>query len=230
MEGIRGVALLASVRAAENKRPCTGSLGERQVHAARAGRSARLRGFLLRRVCRRESVGADAAWRRHADRRRTGGAPRRPRPWPRARYQLLHPRSGRQSAGVHHLPMSSPGKSAIAQSWEGLLPDMLGIELLELASERVTARMLVRPELCTIGGVMHGGSARAFADTVGGIATLLNLPPEARTTTIESKTNFLAAALSGTYVTGECTPIHRGRTTMVWQTRVTLEGGKLVAL
>ena len=126
--------------------------------------------------------------------------------------------------------MSSPGKSAIAQSWEGLLPDMLGIELLELASERVTARMLVRPELCTIGGVMHGGSAMAFADTLGAIATLLNLPPEGRTTTIESKTNFLAAALSGTYVNGECTPIHRGRTTMVWQTRVTLEGGKLVAL
>jgi 1,4-dihydroxy-2-naphthoyl-CoA hydrolase len=124
----------------------------------------------------------------------------------------------------------SESASAIAQTWEGLLPDLLGIELLEATPERVTARMLVRPDLCTLGGVLHGGSLMAFADTLGAIATLLNLQQDARTTTIESKTNFLAAAASGTHVTAECTPVHRGRTTMVWQTRLTSESGKLVAL
>ena len=128
--------------------------------------------------------------------------------------------------------MSTAGQSTgdIAQTWKGLLPDLLGIELLEAAPERVTARLLVRPDLCTLGGVLHGGAVMAFADTLGAIATLLNLPQDARTTTIESKTNFLAAAASGTRVTGECIPIHRGRTTMVWQTRVSAENGKLVAL
>jgi uncharacterized protein (TIGR00369 family) len=124
----------------------------------------------------------------------------------------------------------SESASAIAQTWKGLLPDLLGIELLEATPERVTARMLVRPDLCTLGGVLHGGSLMAFADTLGAIATLLNLQQDARTTTIESKTNFLAAAASGTHVTAECTPVHRGRTTMVWQTRLTSESGKLVAL
>jgi len=128
--------------------------------------------------------------------------------------------------------VSTPSQSAqaITDAWKGLLPELLGIELLEAAPERVSARMLVRPELCTLGGVLHGGSAMAFADTLGAIATLLNLPADARTTTIESKTNFLAAAASGTHVTADCTPIHRGRTTMVWQTRICAESGKLVAL
>jgi 1,4-dihydroxy-2-naphthoyl-CoA hydrolase len=126
--------------------------------------------------------------------------------------------------------MSAQNPGAIAQSWKGLLPDLLGIELLETAPERVTARLLVRPDLCTLGSVMHGGALMAFADTLGAIATLLNVPQDARTTTIESKTNFLAAAATGTHVTAECTPVHRGRTTMVWQTRVSNANGKLVAL
>jgi uncharacterized protein (TIGR00369 family) len=126
--------------------------------------------------------------------------------------------------------MSAQDPGTIAQGWKGLLPDLLGIELIETAPERVTARLLVRPDLCTLGGVMHGGALMAFADTLGAIATLLNLPPDARTTTIESKTNFLAAAATGTRVTAECTPVHRGRTTMVWQTRVSNANGKLVAL
>jgi 1,4-dihydroxy-2-naphthoyl-CoA hydrolase len=124
--------------------------------------------------------------------------------------------------------MSAPGTTA--ESWKGLLPELLGVELLELAPERVTARMLVRPDLCTLGGVLHGGAAMAFADTLGAVATLLNLPADGRTTTIESKTNFLSAAAAGTHVQGECTPVHRGRTTMVWQTRISAESGKLVAL
>jgi len=118
----------------------------------------------------------------------------------------------------------------LAQTWKGLLPDLLGIELLECSAQRVFARMQVRADLCTIGGVLHGGAVMAFADTLGAVATLLNLPATARTTTIESKTNFIAAAPSGTQVTAECTPVHRGRTTMVWQTRVSREDGKLVAL
>ncbi len=124
----------------------------------------------------------------------------------------------------------SENAKTIAQSWQGTLPDLLGIEVIDATPERVTARMLVRPDLCTLGGVLHGGSVMAFADTLGAIATLVNLPQNARTTTIESKTNFLSAAAAGTHVLGECTPVHRGRTTMVWQTRVSAENGKLVAL
>ena len=124
----------------------------------------------------------------------------------------------------------SENATMIAQSWQGTLPDLLGIEVIDATPERVTARMLVRPDLCTLGGVLHGGSVMAFADTLGAIATLVNLRQNARTTTIESKTNFLSAAAAGSHVFGECTPVHRGRTTMVWQTRVSAENGKLVAL
>ncbi len=70
----------------------------------------------------------------------------------------------------------------------------------------------------------------AFADTLGAIATVLNLPEGASTTTIESKTNFLGPAPTGSTVVGECTPIHRGRRTMVWQTRISTQEGRLVAL
>ena len=124
----------------------------------------------------------------------------------------------------------SENAKTITQSWQGTLPDLLGIEVIEAAPDRVSARMVARPDLCTLGGVLHGGSVMAFADTLGAIATLANLPQHARTTTIESKTNFLSAAAAGTRVLGECTPIHRGRTTMVWQTRVSIENGKLIAL
>ena len=70
----------------------------------------------------------------------------------------------------------------------------------------------------------------AFADTLGAVGTMANLPDGAGTTTIESKTNFIAAALAGTQVIGEATPVHRGRRTMVWQTRVDQPEGRLVAL
>jgi uncharacterized protein (TIGR00369 family) len=90
--------------------------------------------------------------------------------------------------------------------------------------------MPVRPELCTSPAVAHGGAIMAFADTLGAMGTVLNLPPGAGTTTIESKTNFMAPAASGTTVTGEATPLHRGRRTMVWQTRITTDQGRLVAL
>ena len=107
---------------------------------------------------------------------------------------------------------------------------LLGIEIVSATPDKVTARMLVRDELCTRPAVLHGGAAMAFADNLGAIATVLNLPEGAGTTTIESKTNFVAPAPAGTIVTAECTPVHRGKRTMVWQTRISTERGRLVAL
>ena len=108
--------------------------------------------------------------------------------------------------------------------------ELLGIEFLSASKERVTAAMVVRPELCTVNSVVHGGAIMAFADTLGAAGTVLNLPQGAGTTTIESKTNFLAAAPVGQRLLGEATPVHIGRRTMVWQTRLILENGRAVAL
>jgi 1,4-dihydroxy-2-naphthoyl-CoA hydrolase len=119
---------------------------------------------------------------------------------------------------------------SVQQVLQPLFPGVLGIELAEVSPERVVASMLVRPDLCTTGEVLHGGAIMAFADTLGAVATFANLPQGARTTTIESKTNFLGAAPAGTRVSGECTPFHRGRTTMVWQTLIKSEAGKLCAV
>ncbi len=107
---------------------------------------------------------------------------------------------------------------------------LLGIEYVSASRDKVVGQMLVRDDLCTRPAVLHGGAIMAFADTLGAAGTILNLPDGAGTTTIESKTNFLAAALLGARLTGEATPIHRGRRTMVWQTRITTAEGKLVAL
>jgi 1,4-dihydroxy-2-naphthoyl-CoA hydrolase len=120
--------------------------------------------------------------------------------------------------------------ASIQQRLKGIFPDFLGIELTAVETERVTASLTVREAVCTTGKVMHGGAIMAFADTLGAVGTVVNLPEGARTTTIESKTNFLGAAPLGARVIGESIPVHRGRTTMVWQTRITLESGKLVAL
>jgi len=109
-------------------------------------------------------------------------------------------------------------------------PGLMGMELTEVTPERVVASMEVRPDLCTVGGILHGGALMAFADTLGGVATFVNLANGSRTTTIESKTNFFSAAPLGTRITGECTPLHRGKTTMVWQTLIKSENGKLCAL
>jgi uncharacterized protein (TIGR00369 family) len=107
---------------------------------------------------------------------------------------------------------------------------MLGIRLLSATPECVTAEMLVRPDLCTTPEILHGGAIMALADTLGGCATGLNLSDGQGTTTIESKTNFLAPASVGTTVKAECVAIHRGRRTMVWQTRVTNPEGRLLAI
>jgi uncharacterized protein (TIGR00369 family) len=107
---------------------------------------------------------------------------------------------------------------------------LLGIKLTAAAPERVTAEMLVRDDLCTSPAVLHGGALMALADTLGACATVLNLRDGAGTTTIESKTNFLAPAPVGSIVTAECTAIHRGRRTMVWQTRITGQNGRLLGI
>jgi len=107
---------------------------------------------------------------------------------------------------------------------------LLGMEFTVAEPDRVVAEMLVRPDLCTRPAILHGGAIMAFADTLGAIGTVLNLPAGASTATIESKTNFIAAAPEGSRVVGEATPIHRGRTTQVWQTRVSTAEGRLVAV
>jgi uncharacterized protein (TIGR00369 family) len=125
--------------------------------------------------------------------------------------------------------MTSELVAAMQEGMNGLFPDLLGIQFVEASPEGVKAELTVREDLCTVPGIMHGGAIMGFADTLGAVATVLNLPQGAGTTTIESKTNFFAPAPTGTTITGECTPLHRGKRTMVWQTRVTV-GDKLVAL
>ena len=107
---------------------------------------------------------------------------------------------------------------------------LLGLKFVAASETGVTAEMVVRPDLCTRPDILHGGAVMAFADTLGAVATVLNLPEGKTTTTIESKTNFLGPAPVGSTVIGETTPIHRGRRTMVWQTRITTDQGKLVAV
>ena len=119
--------------------------------------------------------------------------------------------------------------SRLTALWKGTLVELLGIEFVELAPERVLATLAIRDDLRTVGGALHGGTLMAFADTMGAVATVLNLPPGTGTTTLESKTNFFAAGRSGA-VRAETTPLHRGKRTMVWQTRVTDESGRLLSM
>ena len=116
------------------------------------------------------------------------------------------------------------------QRIQSLFPGLMGIEFKEVTPDRIIATMLVRPDLCTAGSICHGGAYMAFADTVGAIGAVMNLPPKTRTTTIESKTNFLGAAAVNTHVTAESTPLHRGKTTQVWQTMIRSEAGRLCAV
>jgi 1,4-dihydroxy-2-naphthoyl-CoA hydrolase len=110
------------------------------------------------------------------------------------------------------------------------LAKLLRLELVAITPDRVEAVLQVREELCTRPAVLHGGAVMALADTLGGIATIANLAEGTTTTTIESKTNFFAAIPVGDTATAECTPLHRGRTTMVWQTKVMRSDGRVAAL
>ncbi len=122
-----------------------------------------------------------------------------------------------------------PDLGRLAAQWKGTLVELLGIEFVELTPERVVATLAIRDDLRTVGGALHGGTLMAFADTVGAVATVLNLPAGAGTTTLESKTNFFAAGRAGT-VRAEAVPLHRGMRTMVWQTRVGDESGRLLSM
>lgn len=113
---------------------------------------------------------------------------------------------------------------------QGFYPSLLGITFTEASADCIKAELETRDELCTVPGIMHGGALMGFADTLGAVATVLNMPPNATTTTIESKTNFFRPITAGGKAVGECTPMHKGRRTMVWQTRITDQNGKLAAL
>jgi 1,4-dihydroxy-2-naphthoyl-CoA hydrolase len=107
---------------------------------------------------------------------------------------------------------------------------LMGVKITHLSRDRVAAELLVREVLGNRFGIMHGGAIMALADNLGGTATMANLPEHASTTTIESKTNFFAGIKVGDTAHAECTPLHRGRSTMVWQTRITRGDGKLAAI
>ena len=115
------------------------------------------------------------------------------------------------------------------ESLRGTLAALLGMRFIETSADRVVAELTIRDDLRTVGGALHGGTLMAFADTVGAAATIVNLPAGASTTTLESKTNFFAAGRGGV-VRAESTPLHRGKRTMVWQTRVTDDTGRLLSL
>jgi 1,4-dihydroxy-2-naphthoyl-CoA hydrolase len=108
---------------------------------------------------------------------------------------------------------------------------LMGVTFTHAEPDRVVATMVVREDLCTVGQAIHGGAVMAFADSVGAAATVINLPPDAKgTTTLESKTNFVGAAKAGSTVTATASPIHLGRRTHVWQTRLETGEGRLVAI
>lgn len=123
-----------------------------------------------------------------------------------------------------------PDIAAMQKLLDTIFPGLMGVRLTELAPERVVAQMEVRPDLCTAGGILHGGAYMAFADTLGAVGTIVNLPEGKRTTTTDSSTKFIAGARVGTTVTGTSVALHRGRTTQVWQTSITNADGKLCAV
>lgn len=120
--------------------------------------------------------------------------------------------------------------AALQKLLDTLFPGLMGVRLTALEPDRVVAQMEVRPDLCTAGGILHGGAYMAFADTLGAVGTIVNLAEGKRTTTTDSSTKFIAGARVGSIVTGTSVALHRGRTTMVWQTTVTDAQGKLCAV
>ncbi len=105
----------------------------------------------------------------------------------------------------------------------------LGVEFVSATPTRVVARLPVRPALMNRGQRVNGGVLMAFADLLGAAGTVMNLQPGWQTTTLESKTNFFAAGQPPVLL-AESTPLHVGRSTNVWQTRITNEDGRLVAM
>lgn len=119
---------------------------------------------------------------------------------------------------------------AVQELMAPLFPGLMGVRITALAPDRLSAEMPVRPDLCTGGGILHGGAYMAFADTLGAVGTVINMPQGKRTTTTDSSTKFISGAKVGTTVKAECVALHRGRTTMVWQTTISSAEGKLCAV
>lgn len=108
--------------------------------------------------------------------------------------------------------------------------ELLGLEIVSAEPDKVVARLAVRKELCTIPDILHGGAIMSLADTVGAIATVLNISGGATTTTVESKTNFLAAIPLGDVAEATCTPHHKGGRLMVWETKIRRGDGRLAVV
>jgi 1,4-dihydroxy-2-naphthoyl-CoA hydrolase len=107
---------------------------------------------------------------------------------------------------------------------------LLGFTLIKVEPDELIAEVAVTERMANRNGVMHGGAIMALADNIGGTATMVNLPTGKTTTTLESKTNFLRPIRIGDTATARCVPLHKGRTTMVWQTTVTRGDGKPAAI
>ncbi len=107
---------------------------------------------------------------------------------------------------------------------------LLGVELIAATVDQIDARLVVREDMGNGSGILHGGAYMAFADYLGAIGTVANLPTGMTTTTMESKTNFFAPAVIGSTVIGRSTPLHKGRKTMVWQTRLSNPDGRLMCM
>src|SRR3954451_14186776 len=107
---------------------------------------------------------------------------------------------------------------------------LMGVSVVSVTPDLVIGELEVREDLCTPPNVLHGGAYMAFADTIGPVATVANLKEGETATTIESKTNFFAAIPLGDTARAECSALHKGRTTMVWQTRITRGDGRLCAV
>ena len=108
---------------------------------------------------------------------------------------------------------------------------LVGVEITSATPEAIEGYLDVRDDLCTTGGIIHGGAVMAFADAMGAVGAFVALPEGAKgTTTIESKTNFLGAAKIGERVTAVSKPLSIGRRVSVWQTTMTRPDGKPIAV
>jgi uncharacterized protein (TIGR00369 family) len=137
--------------------------------------------------------------------------------------------AGRLSAQSKAPPFRHNGIVGVNLIMDGQPSRRLGVQLVSATRTKIVARLPVRPHHTNRGQRVNGGVLMAFADLLGAAGTVMNLEPGWRTTTLESKTNFFAAG-QPPLLLAESTPLHVGRSTNVWQTRITNEDGRLVAL
>ena len=108
---------------------------------------------------------------------------------------------------------------------------LMGVTVTNASADAVEGEIAVREDLCTAGGIMHGGAIMAFADALGAVGAVASLPEGAKgTTTIESKTNFLGTAPVGAVVKGRSVALKTGRRMSVWQTSIETADGRPVAV